>query len=692
MRKQLYLAEVLILCVLPIFLLGRSDTFIFYQWYIFIAVLGAASLPLANIIFDKSKELFVFGKILGIFIPGFIMWFLGNAGVPFNHISALSIVMIYISINIIIASKNDMTFPPLEKILKYEVIFFLLLLFWTYLIGFNPDAYGTEKFMDYGFLQKMLISDKLPPEDMWYAGENINYYYGGQYFAAFITKAGILTKAEYTYNMVRSLIPALTSMGVFAFAKQLIIDKSKSYGIKSNLFSLLSAAVVTFAGNGHYIIYGLIQPLFRIGRDSYWFPDATRYIGYDPLIENDQTIHEFPSYSFVLGDLHAHMLNIIFVLLLLAVLYSFVQSWKTAQLFTIGVLWGSFTWINHWDYVIYIVVIVLAIIFFHILYEPVKKAVMLSSIQIGGIVITGILAAAPFTLSFVSIFKGVGITQHHSAFYQLAVLWSVPIVMSVIFIVTFFIKLSRKKKIPSDIFVFILVGCAIGLVLIPEFIYVRDIYETTHPRANTMFKLTYQAFILFGISSGYILYSFFEKESVIWKTIAYVLITINLLTLGYFFNAANAWFQSWTNPSSRKGIYALDYLEKDFQGDQIGLLWLKNKVESGEISGVIAEATGDSYTGYGRVSTVTGLSTVIGWKVHEWLWRDDYDAMIQRVEDIDQLYENGDRDIIEKYDIDYIFYGEKEKEKYGENHVADLGNVIFKNNDVIIYKVGRANT
>lgn len=48
--------------------------------------------------------------------------------------------------------------------------------------------------------------------------------------------------------------------------------------------------------------------------------------------------------------------------------------------------------------------------------------------------------------------------------------------------------------------------CAIGLILIPEIVYVRDIYENGNARANTMFKLTYQAYILFGMTMGYGIY------------------------------------------------------------------------------------------------------------------------------------------------------------------------------------------
>ena len=80
----------------------------------------------------------------------------------------------------------------------------------------------------------------------------------------------------------------------------------------------------------HYVIYAQIIPLIEklTGKEvsSYWFPDATRYIGYNPYREEDRTIHEFPCYSFVLGDLHAHVVNIMFVLLVIAFLYVWLRG------------------------------------------------------------------------------------------------------------------------------------------------------------------------------------------------------------------------------------------------------------------------------------------------------------------------------------------------------------------------------
>ncbi|MFQ6805000.1 MAG: DUF2298 domain-containing protein [Lachnospiraceae bacterium] len=82
----------------------------------------------------------------------------------------------------------------------------------------------------------------------------------------------------------------------------------------------------------HYVLVGKVIPWVKNllglpqGDYTYWFPNSTRYIGYYPE-GNDKTIHEFPSYSFVLGDLHAHVVNVMFVLALICLVYAMVQRY-----------------------------------------------------------------------------------------------------------------------------------------------------------------------------------------------------------------------------------------------------------------------------------------------------------------------------------------------------------------------------
>ena len=98
------------------------------------------------------------------------------------------------------------------------------------------------------------------------------------------------------------------------------------------------------------------------------------------------------------------------------------------------------------------------------------------------------------------------------------------------------------------------------------------------------------------------------------------------------------------------------------------------------------EANGDSYSGYERVSAMTGLPTVLGWYVHEWLWRDDTADLNEKSADIESIYISLDveyvKELLEEYDVSYIFVGSKEREKYGEalneDVLKSLGEVVFQ--------------
>lgn len=211
---------------------------------------------------------------------------------------------------------------------------FGIFLLWTYLAGFRPQAYGTEKFMDYGFMEAMMRSKTLPARDLWYSQGTINYYYGGQYFAVFLTKL-TGSRVEVTYNLMRTFVAAFAFVYPFSLVRQMTKDRlyGRLDGKKKYLPSLAGVTAgiaVSIAGNVHYIVYRCVLPLIRkiqgvAETASYWFPDATRYIGYNPVNDSDKTIHEFPCYSFVLGDLHAHVVNVMFVTFLVGMLYAWLK-------------------------------------------------------------------------------------------------------------------------------------------------------------------------------------------------------------------------------------------------------------------------------------------------------------------------------------------------------------------------------
>ena len=145
----------------------------------------------------------------------------------------------------------------------------------------------------------------------------------------------------------------------------------------------------------------------------------------------------------------------------------------------------------------------------------------------------------------------------------------------------------------------------------------------------------------------------------------------------------HSWFGDVWKVSEYQGLDATTFLEQDFPQDASAIRWLKQNIKG---SPVVLEANGDSYTGYERVSASTGLPTVLGWYVHEWLWRNNVPDLNEKSADIQTIYTSTDAETVKKlisrYDISYIFVGGQEKEKYGtelnDSVLQSLGSIVFE--------------
>ena len=91
---------------------------------------------------------------------------------------------------------------------------------------------------------------------------------------------------------------------------------------------------------------------------------------------------------------------------------------------------------------------------------------------------------------------------------------------------------------------------------------------------------------------------------------------------------------------------------------------------------------------------MTGLPTVLGWYVHEWLWRNNLDEENKRRTDVETIYTSTDKkevqELLDKYEVNYIFIGSCEYEKYGEintEFLSSLGEIVFKEGKTIIVKL-----
>ena len=755
--------------------MGAEDMSSYLLWWVTLLVLGIGFMPVTMLMFRQFKDKgWMFSKAIGLAVTGWLMWYLASCRLfRFTVVNCYLVTAICFGLNILLLwyfaqrrKKGDIRTNPyigitgdhLVSAATTELLFFVAFLFWTYLRCFKPEIMGnTEKFMDYGLMVSIDNAVYMPAEDMWLAGETINYYYLGQYLCTFIKRLSGVAMED-SYNLALMMIAGFAFAMPYSLMNQVASDyaRRKPARVKGNfevteeragawfgpVVGLVAGLAVCFAGNMHYtVVNGIalksekVRQWLSIERDFYWFPDATRYIGYAPD-RPDKTIHEFPSYSFILGDLHAHVINIIFVLTVMAVLYTILQLRSRRmseyrfnpteamvypetkqemireaflpQVILIGFFIGFFHMTNYWDYPIYFVVSGAVILFSNAVVCHFKqKALWLTAAHAAVVLGISFFVSLPFKLTFDQISTGVSISLNHSPLHQLVILWGLPITTVITFLVIMIRKLNatakvsgKKKKKPSqtdsimqteeafakkypaldwlyrfitslevsDLFVLTLGLCACGLILLPELVYVRDIYSGDYKRANTMFKLTYQAYIMFGMCMAYISFRLLRfKEKLSQGVFAVVVLALLVSTLGYFGIAAESWFGDYTDNSRYKGLDCVAFMEEYSPEDYAAVQWINENITE---PSVIVEGVGYSYTYYQRISATTGHATIMGWETHEWLWRSEAEfgkpEMIpERQEAVETLYTTNDKPtamaIIDQYDVDYIYVGKAER-------------------------------
>ncbi|MGD8744032.1 MAG: DUF2298 domain-containing protein [Candidatus Woesebacteria bacterium] len=676
-------------------------TYVFIWWFT-LFVVGVVSIPTVWFVFKKFFDIgYGFAKIIGLLLVSYVSFVGATAKViPFSTLTVFVIFFAYAIFNLFIFKKYKKgIMNSLEgrlKVVIFQEIFFTLgLVLWSYIRAHQPDIRGLEKFMDFGFINSILKSKYLPPADMWFAGLPINYYWFGHFFVAVVTKLSTIPSTV-TYNLMLATILGTGLSGAFSIVSTLFNKLNRKKNIRLTFIAgVISAVLLIFAGNFHTPLY-----MYKEGKDNYWYPDATRFIGYHPETE-DKTIHEFPIYSFVVSDLHAHLINLPLVLLYISLLLKYTidekdkenstlsEILKDRDLIILGFIIGVMFMTNAWDFANYSLLSGIVFLVFNIKKHGAKlKAFTNTALNFAVILPTASLAVLPFVVNFESLAKGVKLVHTHTPLWQLLVLWGFPLILTVFF-TTFLFKNRKSLKTP-DYFVMSLFAASWTLIALPEIIYVKDIYIASHYRANTMFKLTYQAFVMFYLSSGYVMVRIFTAvDNLAVKFITGVLFAlIAYSVLIYPPEAVDSYYQELKTYRGLRG----DTWLKAFHPERYRVIsWLKENVEG---QPTILEAPGDSYTDFNVISSYTGLPTVSGWFVHEWLWRGDSSFPQKRVTDISQIYTSPDtnltRNLLNKYSVSFIIVGSQEREKYpnlNEEKFNRIGRRVYSVENTSIYQV-----
>ena len=683
-----------------------------FSWWAVLSGLGILAFPITYWLFGRFWDRgWAFAKILGLGLLTYWVWIVGSLRILAFETFTLWIGIVLIGyLSYLVWSKHQESLWNFVQdhwrlIVFEEFLFGIGLLFWSWVRAHQPDINGLEKFMDFGFVNSLLRTRFFPPPDMWLAGETINYYYFGHLVVGVVTKLSGISSAV-TYNLMIATLLGLAFTGAFSLGGTLAqhviptLTRKRRFNFMI-LAGLTSGLVFTFAGNLHTVVTVISK-----GADSYWYPDATRYIPY--------TIHEFPLYSFVVSDLHGHVNNIPFVLLMLALLLSFLlehgNRWRFSfrspsvywRLIALGLTFGILYMTNAMDAPIYLFLVGMSFLVSIIGKRPLKKAVLASGLAFGIIVFSAFALSLPFHLSFTPFTQGVAFVEARSSILKLLVLWGFFLFVGLVFVLLVlqqrFQRHSRKPFLNVLLrrFMLAVFATAVVLVVIPEFVYFKDIYIAEFHRANTMFKLVYQSFVLMSLMTGpvfvVLLWRFTTSSGRLLRFGLLALVFVFIVGLGsvlmYPYFAVHSYYNRL---QTLQGLDGLSWMARRYPDDYAAISWLRDEV-SGQP--VIAEAVGESYTDFARVSANTGLPTVLGWRVHEWLWRGSFDEPGLRTGEVERLYTTADLHdacaIIEKYRIAYVFVGALERQQYSrlnEDKFSRIGNEVFSQGDTRIYRM-----
>lgn len=697
-------------------------------WYVILMLLGVVFMPLTKLFFGKFFDSgYPFAKIIGILLISYAAFIGGILHIlPFSSLSLFGLLIIGLIFNVWLYQKKQMSFSreQITIMVAEEIIFCVGLFFWAFVRAQEPSIRGLEKFMDYGFMNSILRSDYFPPKDMWLAGKSINYYYFGHLMGAVLTKLSHLPSAI-TYNLILATIFALGTTQTFSLCFNIVLSGFKKIRL-AVVGAVLGLFLVNFAGNLHTFYsftkgypnekpqapWTFSNPKIGCivkdanGKDSwtlfcpqsYWYPNATRFIPF--------TIHEFPIYSYVVADLHGHVFGIPLVLLTIAALYIMYTAKKTAHednrtespgkgLFyktkqlilankrylagtgLIGFLTAVNYMTNAFDGPIYTLLSLLLLF-------AIYKLSLLFFAHLIILSLSFLVFSLPFSAFFEPFVSGIGVNcspafltklQKAGPFIfeagncQLSAWWMLVLLWGFFWFNFVFFVLYHKQKVLHvvhnriSMFMLLLFSYGTLLILIPEFFYIKDIYPA-HFRANTMFKMGYQAFIMMGIASTYVVMMFKNKlanKPLQWAY--YVLFSICFVLVAiYPYFAVTSYYGRLTKVPEQNGTTWLATTFTEYQE----IIEYLNKNIKGQPT--ILEAQGDSYTDYNVVSSYTGLPTVAGWMVHQWLWRGDPAVVSNLSPDIQKIYETTDQaeaqSLVSKYQIKYIIIGTNEKEKY----------------------------
>lgn len=676
-----------------------TDVILATKWYLAIFILGflgwVVLLPYAKKLPARGYGA---GRAVGLILLGSLSWFLATLNIfDFTGQNLWVIVFFFV---LVIWKKKDEVLATIKEnwkeILISEIVYLVLFVIALAMKVHKPGITDIEKYMDIAFLNATMRTTSGVPVDPWYAGSVINYYYVGHWFVAMVAKMTSIA-SNYAFNLGYATVMMIAGSNIVLAGWSL--SKKVFGGVLAVFLALLSS-------NIHPLLAWIHET------PNYFFFSSGRFI--------DQVINEYPFYSFVVGDLHAHSLGLILATTSVVASIFLLQREKLDYYVVVfmGFLVGMMSSVNAFDVINLGLFSGIALFVYWLRNKPSIK----SGFKI--LLAFAVPALIPFALfksNFVNPVGGIGFDFMKTPITH--VLMQFGIFFFIIFVGLATCAFIFRKKIkyflsslgefgsvkglllfvgsitPETIVLFCVLLSGFILVILPEIAFFKDIYFTQNPpyaRANTVFKVWYEAWMLLALSAGVVgalLHGWLSKKYSMRGKVIAVLILALPVSVGLYGDTVGWRTMNDSLPNTLDG---LDYT-RHFVGPQDYdiVQWARKNI-SGQP--VVLEATGQSYSTYNWFSAFTGLPTIIGWQSHEWGWRYEKEAwnkVALKMGQVESIYKTKDpqtlKSMVNIAGISYVLVSQNEKSLYGvQDDVMKkaFGDPVFNSGRSALYKTG----
>ncbi len=434
-------------------------------WLIVVEGLSLLALPAALLLFRPLPDRgYLLTKALALLAACLVVWLLaslrwmpfsqGAIGVGVAVLALASLAALALRGGEIRAFVRDRW----RLIAICEAVFLAAFFAFVLLRMANPDLWhpyrGGEKPMDFAYLNAVVRSTFMPPYDPWFGGGYLNYYYWGQFIVATLIRAtGIQPAVAYNlavptffalavggafsvvYNLAASALrPARAAVGAGSLHVRRAVGVERS-AVAAGLYGALFVCVLGNLDGAAQFVGGAWRWL-----TTRWFTEGTPF-GFDywrstrmmPPDPPGHEITEFPFFSFLFADLHAHMMAIPFALLAVGLSLSVVlaarrfgsvrERWDAgdlARLAALGVVVGALRLINAWDYPTQLLLAAAAVLLAEFLAQGGFGLAMLARAATKSLLVftVGYLAFLPFHLNYETFVGGVQATTNTTTIWQ----------------------------------------------------------------------------------------------------------------------------------------------------------------------------------------------------------------------------------------------------------------------------------